>query len=181
MRNMHKLARLLFVVSLSSIVTACVTTHSSDGSSSGTALNSDYGARLPQTIDTAEKTIVVDPRVHAWGAYEGGRQVYAGNASAGADWCGDIHRPCHTHTGSFRIQSLGGPDCVSKIFPVGIGGAPMPYCMFFNNGQALHGVPSSEVGEGNFSHGCVRMHVADAEWIRYNFADIGTKVIVKPY
>lgn len=57
----------------------------------------------------------------------------------------------------------------------------MPYCMFFHNGQALHGVPPHEVGEGNYSHGCVRMHVADAEWIRYNFADVGTKVVVKSY
>jgi lipoprotein-anchoring transpeptidase ErfK/SrfK len=27
----------------------------------------------------------------------------------------------------------------------------------------------------------VRMHVSDAEWLRYNFVNVGTKVIVKPY
>jgi lipoprotein-anchoring transpeptidase ErfK/SrfK len=53
--------------------------------------------------------------------------------------------------------------------------------MFFNKDQALHGVPDSEVADANLSHGCVRMHVADAEWLRYNFVNIGTPVIVKSY
>jgi len=55
----------------------------------------------------------------------------------------------------------------------------MPYCMFFNGKQGLHG--SNQVVRGNVSHGCVRLHVGDAKWIRFNFATIGTKVIVKPY
>jgi lipoprotein-anchoring transpeptidase ErfK/SrfK len=45
----------------------------------------------------------------------------------------------------------------------------------------LHGVPDGEVVEGNISHGCVRMHVVDAEWLRYSFVNYGTKVVVKPY
>jgi lipoprotein-anchoring transpeptidase ErfK/SrfK len=61
------------------------------------------------------------------------------------------------------------------------GGAPMPYCMFFNRNQALHGSPDHEVVDGNISHGCVRMHVPEAEWLRYNFVHVGTKVIVRPY
>ena len=142
----------------------------------------DFSMRIPQHIHTAEQTVVVDPRVHTWGAYGAdGELVRAGQASAGSDWCRDLGHPCHTHVGSFRVFSLGSPDCKSHIFPIPRGGAPMPYCMYFNNGQALHGVPDSEVGEGNYSHGCVRMHVSDAEWLRYNFVDVGTKVIVRPY
>lgn len=142
----------------------------------------DYAMRIPQHINTGEKTVIVDPRVHAWGAYSAnGELVKAGIASAGSDWCRDLGRPCHTSSGSFRVYSLGAPDCKSRIFPIPKGGAPMPYCMFFNNGQALHGVPSSEVGEGNYSHGCVRLQVGDAEWLRYNFVNVGTRVIVKPY
>ena len=83
--------------------------------------------------------------------------------------------------GTHRVYSLGGPGCISHLFPIPRGGAPMPYCMYFSGGQALHGVPPYEVGEGNFSHGCVRMHVGDAEWLRYNFVNEGTKVIVRPY
>jgi lipoprotein-anchoring transpeptidase ErfK/SrfK len=178
-----RLGRTALLLSLTSLLSACVTTHhSGNGSESeGPQLSSNYAERIPQTIASNEKTIIVDPRVHVWGAYENGQLIKAGIASAGSDYCHDLGKQCHTRVGSFRVQSLGGPECVSHIFPVGIGGAPMPYCMFFNNGQALHGVPPSEVGEGNFSHGCVRMQVSDAEWVRYDFANIGTKVIVRPY
>ena len=55
----------------------------------------------------------------------------------------------------------------------------MPYCMYFHGNQALHG--SHETADANISHGCVRLHVGDAEWIRFNFANVGTKVIIKPY
>jgi len=139
-----------------------------------------YAARLPQQIATREKVIVIDPRVHAWGAYDSrGNLIRGGIATAGSHWCEDIGRPCRTRVGSFRIASLGNSDCYSKIYPVGEGGAPMPYCMFFNGGQGIHG--SYEVADANLSHGCVRVTVDDAEWIRYNFANVGTKVIVKSY
>lgn len=141
----------------------------------------NYSDRLPSHLATREKTIVVDPHVHAWGAYENGELLRAGLATAGSDYCPDLGRRCHTSVGTFRIYSLGSPNCKSSIFPIPRGGAPMPYCMFFNKNQALHGVPEGEVAEANLSHGCVRLHVPDAEWIRYNFATIGTKVIVKPY
>lgn len=141
----------------------------------------DYSSRLPQTVSSHDKMVLVDPRVHAWGAYQNGELVRSGLATAGSSWCPDIGRPCRTKVGHFRVQTLGAADCKSKIFPVPRGGAPMPYCMFFNGGQALHGVPSGEVVEGNISHGCVRMTVSDAEWLRFNFVNIGTKVQVNPY
>lgn len=141
----------------------------------------DYAARLPQSIDSQGKVVVVDPRVHAWGAYANGGLVKGGLATAGSPWCSDTKRPCRTSVGSFRIFSLGSPNCKSNLYPVGRGGAPMPYCMFFHGAQALHGSPSNHVVDDNISHGCVRMNVSDAEWLRYNFATVGTKVIVRPY
>jgi lipoprotein-anchoring transpeptidase ErfK/SrfK len=140
-----------------------------------------YTSRLPSTIAAqGEKVIIVDPRVHAWGAYTAdGKLLRSGLTTAGNKWCNDLGRPCRTRSGTFRIYSLGNSSCVSKRFPLGEGGAPMPYCMFFNGGQALHG--SYEVVAGNVSHGCVRMTVDSARWIRQNFARIGTKVIVRPY
>lgn len=142
---------------------------------------SNYTDRMPSSINAyGEKVIVVNPNVHAWGAYDSsGSLVRGGLATAGGDWCPDINRRCHTRSGSFRIQSLGSVSCKSHIYPLPRGGAPMPYCMFFNGNQGLHG--SYEVVDGNVSHGCVRLHVDDAEWIRFNFASIGTKVIVKSY
>ena len=63
----------------------------------------------------------------------------------------------------------------------------MPYCMFFNGGQALHG--SSDIQFDNISHGCIRLHVDDAKWLRYQFVEApgvannyrGTKVVIKSY
>lgn len=140
-----------------------------------------YYSRLAQQISGhGERVIIVDPHVHAWGAYtEDGRLIRAGLASAGSGWCHDLGRPCRTRSGTFRIHSLGDSDCYSKKFPLGEGGAPMPYCMYFNGGQGIHG--SYELAEGNISHGCVRISVSDAEWLRFNFAHIGTKIIIRPY
>jgi hypothetical protein len=146
------------------------------------ALSKNYAERLPQHISTTEPTVLVDPRVHAWGAYDAsGDLIRAGLASAGGNWCPDIHRACHTKPGVFRVFLLGNASCKSSRYPIPRGGAPMPYCMYFNRNQALHGSPASHVVEGNVSHGCVRMHVQDANWLRHNFVNVGTKVIIKPY
>ncbi|MBA3660542.1 MAG: L,D-transpeptidase [Gammaproteobacteria bacterium] len=127
-----------------------------------------------------EKLIVVDPHTHSWAAYSSsGQLLRSGIASAGANWCPDIGRSCRTRSGSFRIFSLGSRACKSSRYPLPRGGAPMPYCMFFNGNQGLHG--SNQLARRNMSHGCVRISVEDAYWLRHNFATQGTKVIVKPY
>lgn len=136
-----------------------------------------------------EKLIVFDPKLHAWGAYDtDGTLVRWGPATGGGKWCSDIGQSCRTKAGVFRVYSLGSSNCVSSKFPIPEGGAPMPYCMFFNGGQAFHGSPGGVI-KGNASHGCVRLFVQDAEWLRYDFIDPprasnnyrGTKVIVLPY
>jgi lipoprotein-anchoring transpeptidase ErfK/SrfK len=191
MRNAKWVMICSLVSVVSFLISSCATT--SGGKSNQTvATNSNstsktkptppanYASRIPKTINTAEKVVVIDPRVHVWGAYDSsGNLLKAGLATAGGDWCPDIGRACHTKPGSFRVNSLGSPNCKSSKYPVPRGGAPMPYCMFFNGGQGMHG--SYQVVEGNVSHGCVRLHVPDAEWLRYNFVNVGTKVIVKPY
>lgn len=145
--------------------------------------SSSFASRMPSHISPiGEKVVIVNPRVHAWGAYSpDGSLVKGGMASAGANWCPDLGRSCHTKTGTFRINSLGAGSCKSHIFPLPHGGAPMPYCMFFNGGQALHGAPAHEVVDGNVSHGCVRLQVSDAEWLRFNFVNVGTKVVIDSY
>jgi len=144
---------------------------------------------LPTSLDPlGEKLIIVNPQIHMWGAYdEDGKLVKSGIATAGASYCPDIGKPCRTKVGTFRIESLGDAGCRSHTFPVGRGGAPMPYCMYFNQGQALHG--SHEVVKANKSHGCVRLHKSAARWIRFNFAEepnsnnemLGTLVKIKSY
>lgn len=145
---------------------------------------------FPKNIPASgEKVVLVDPEELAWGAYDtDGVLLRWGPVSAGANFCKDLERECHTHSGSFRVYSLGSSDCFSTKFPLPDGGAPMPYCMYFENGQALHGEPNGLPGY-NASHGCVRMYVNDAEWLRYDFIEgptasnsyRGTKILVKTY
>lgn len=143
------------------------------------------GAPLPHFVkNTFEKFILVDPREHVWGAYTAnGKLIRWGVATAGADRCTDSGLPCRTKIGNFRIYLLGNNNCSSYKYD----NAPMPYCMYFNGSQALHG--SSEIEFANRSHGCVRIHVEDAKWLRYHFVEKpslannyrGTKIIIRPY
>ncbi len=128
----------------------------------------------------ANKVFVFDPQRTAWYAYDNGELVGSGAASGGSNYCRDIHRVCHTPQGVFHVQSKGSASCKSSIYPIGRGGAPMPYCMFFSKNYAIHG--SNEVPAGrNASHGCIRVHPSAAAWLSHNFIDIGTTVVVKPY
>jgi hypothetical protein len=144
---------------------------------------SKYALLLPQKINYGrEKVILVNPKVFAWGAYgRNGKLIRAGIATAGGDYCEDNQAPCRTKIGTFRIYSMGSENCYSKTYPKPNGGALMPYCMFFNGGQSLHGSPDKMLVEQNISHGCIHIRIPDAEWLRNSFADIGTKVIILPY
>lgn len=130
---------------------------------------------------TGNKTIIVDPNTHAWAAYEGdGQLVRWGRASLGKNYCPDIRRGCRTITGTFTIFSKKGAGCISSRFPVEThGGARMPFCMHFYKGYAIHG--SNDVPNANASHGCVRVPVSDARWLNQEFAEYGTRVIIRPY
>lgn len=140
-------------------------------------------------IDSEDaKTIIVDLSKLAWAAYDAkGRLVRWGPASGGKAWCPDVRGRCWTPDGDFSVLSRGGSKCKSKKFPIGRGGAPMPYCMFFHGGYALHGSP--EVPGYNASHGCVRLFPEDAKWLNQEFVDLsdnesktpGTRVVILPY
>ncbi len=180
MSTLLRLSSLLFSCSLFFLLASCATTRS-DGTSSYT----NYAERLPQQMDTGNrKVVLIDPNVHAWGAYDvDGRLIRAGIATSGGAVCPpDANESnCRTGSGTFHITSIGGGDCYSKKYPRPNGGGLMPYCMFFNGGQALHGSPDDIVVEDNISHGCVRIQIPEAEWMVNNFAHIGTKIIVVPY
>ncbi len=142
---------------------------------------------FPKKIDANEKQIIVDQDKLAWGAYDSqGQLVNWGPVSSGRDKCSDSNKDCRTMSGIFRIFSKENSHCSSDVFPIGRGGAPMPYCMYFHKGFAMHG--ASDVPGYRASHGCVRMFVRDAKWLNEEFAEIstdendqkGTKVIVRP-
>jgi hypothetical protein len=129
---------------------------------------------------TGKNVFVFSPAKLAWAAYDGtGRLVRHGRASGGAKWCADEGRPCRTPAGSYAVYRMKGADCKSSKYPIGRGGALMPYCMFFHGGYAIHGSP--DLPDYNASHGCVRVHPTDAKWLYNNFIRHGTRVIVQPY
>jgi hypothetical protein len=141
----------------------------------------DYSPFPQQAAATGNKRIVVSLSKLAFGAYDDNGELQSwGPVSTARGYCPDMHHGCHTPTGHFAIYDKGGPGCVSKKFPIGRGGAPMPYCMYFHGGFALHG--SYEVPGYNASHGCVRMLVDDAKWLNREFTsdESGVSVIVEP-
>ena len=133
---------------------------------------------FPPHKDThGKKLIYVSIHQQAFGAYnEKGDLIHWGPISAGRDYCPDVARSCKTATGNYRIFRKQGEDCESSKFPVETnGGAPMPYCMHYYKGFALHG---STLPGYNGSHGCIRLFFDDAEWLNKDFADIGTPITV---
>jgi hypothetical protein len=134
-----------------------------------------------------ERQIIVDQDKLAWGAYdEKGQLVNWGPIASGSDKCSDSNKACRTLTGIFRVFNKEGTKCKSDIFPIGKGGAKMPYCMFFHKGFALHG--SDDIPGYRASHGCVRLFTRDAKWLNEEFVSIsndqnnnkGTTVVVRP-
>jgi len=138
-------------------------------------------APFPRTVDVIGKnTVVVFPSELAWGAYDQhGHLVHWGPMSGGKSWCADTKEKCRTVSGMFEVYRKGSGGCKSRKFH----GAPMPYCMFFKGGFAMHG--SNSVPGYHASHGCVRMYTKDAKWLNRNFVllpkDGGTDVIVGGY
>lgn len=145
-------------------------------------------APFPLHLDgETEKQVIVDQEKLAWGAYDAqGNLVNWGPISSGRDKCSDSNKSCRTLAGVFRVFSKESVQCRSNVFPIGKGGAKMPYCMYFHKGFALHG--SNDIPGQRASHGCVRMFVDDAKWLNQNFVELsserngymGTKVIVRP-
>jgi hypothetical protein len=140
----------------------------------------DYSPFPLQIESTGSKLIKVSLKDLAFGAYSAeGALQYWGPISSGKGYCPDVGRRCSTPPGHYSIQSKQGPGCVSTKFPVGRGGAPMPYCMFFYRGYALHGSP--DLPGYHASHGCIRLLTKDAKWLNQDFTPGSyTAVIVSP-
>lgn len=119
--------------------------------------------------------VKVDLGKLAWAAYDdNGNLVKWGSASGGKAFCDDIGKACKTVTGTHTFYSKKGPNHKSNLFPVGKGGAPMPYSMHFQGGYALHG---GAVPDFNASHGCIRVPVQEAQWLNQNFVKVGSTKI----
>ena len=128
-----------------------------------------------------ENVFIFSPNEHTWAVYDkGGMRVGLGKATGGKDFCPDMQEECRTVEGRFRVFRKEDKECTSKTFPIDEGGgAPMPYCMFFHKGYAIHG--SANVSNLNISHGCIRVSKAAAKWISKYYIHEGSYVYVLPY
>lgn len=135
---------------------------------------------LPKRMNTkGKKLLYISLAKFAFGAYDSkGNLVYWGPVSAGANHCRDVGGSCLSKTGHFTVYRMHGKNCVSGKYPLEThGGAPMPYCMYYYKGFAIHG--STLSGFINRSAGCIRLFYDDAKWLNHHFVKIGTRVIVK--
>lgn len=159
--------------------------HPSYGLAQNNNYNLDYSYNVSSDTEyggprSGEGTFVFDPKHLHFKAYNpNGELVAEGKAIGGSNYCRDLGHSCHTPTGHFSVYHMGPAECHSSIFPLGRGGAYMPYCMFFHGGFAVHG--ATELPDYNASHGCIRIHPSAARWLYYNFVRPGTRVIVLPY
>ncbi len=125
-------------------------------------------------------SFIFNPQTLTWKAInDEGRVVRTGRGSGGRRYCPDVGRGCRTPSGVYNIISKGDAGCRSSRYPLGKGGAQMPYCMFFSKNYAIHG--SYEVPNYNASHGCVRVKPNEARWLSKRFMRIGTRVTIQPY
>lgn len=147
----------------------------------------DYSPFPKKIKPDGGKVVIVDQNKLAWGAYDAdGNIVKWGPIASGRTKCSDSNKVCLTMTGVFRVFSKENEKCKSDVFPIGKGGAKMPYCMYFHKGFAMHG--SDDMPGYRASHGCVRMFTRDAKWLNETFVDVtneaknqpGTKVVVRP-
>lgn len=152
------------------------------GASNSSSWGSDWFSSVPRTGPANSKgTIVFNPRESTFAAYDSsGGLVKSGRASGGMGWCQDVGRSCRTPVGTFRVFRKGPADCISNKYPLEEGGgAPMPHCMYFKGGYAIHG--SGYVPNRPASHGCIRVTPVNAAWLHRNFVKVGTVVKVKSY
>ena len=139
---------------------------------------SPFADREP--LKSKQPFLVVSLKQQAFGAFTAqGKLIHWGPISGGKGFCTDTMEYCRTVVGQFKITRKQGIGCTSSRFPLETeGGAPMPYCMHFFRGFAMHG---AKLPGRHASHGCVRLFTADARWLNEHFGKIGTPVIVKPY
>lgn len=128
-----------------------------------------------------QNIFIFDPNRLQWAVYDtAGNRVGMGKGVGGRDFCADIGEPCRTVEGEYTVFRKEDKDCTSKTFPIDEGGgAPMPHCMFFYKGYAIHG--SDNLPNKNASHGCIRVSKNAAAWINENYINPGALVIVLPY
>lgn len=123
-------------------------------------------------VSTGNKTVIIDPNKHIWGAYDAnGVRVAQGPVSMDKS----AYPACWTPAGTFTVYRKGS-SCASSATPAG--GTMMPYCLFLREGYTIY-APDRVPGY-NANNSCVRLYPNDAKWLDKKFMTIGTRVQVLP-
>ena len=137
-------------------------------------INTTYRENSPfpdKISSSSTKKIVINVNKQAYAAYDkSGDLVRWGPVNTGRE-DGEHNTP----RGRFKIYRKQGANCKSSSYPVPNGGAPMPYCMHFYKGYAMH---EYQMPGFAISHGCIRLNMTDAKWLN-NFSPIGTQVEIR--
>jgi hypothetical protein len=114
----------------------------------------------PASIPDGAKWILVDISQQTLTAYEGETAVYATLISSGKD-----HKESKTHAGLYQVEHKmsysdmhGEPDDPYDVDRV-------PYTLYFNKNEALHGAYWHDRFGWPASHGCINLALADARWL----------------
>ena len=114
----------------------------------------------PQSIPAGAKWVFVDLSQQTLTAYEGETAVYATLISGGKN-----HQESQTHVGLFQVEHKlaysdmhGEPDDPYEVDRV-------PYTLYFNGDEALHGAYWHNRFGSPASHGCINLALADARWL----------------
>ncbi len=117
----------------------------------------------------ANLLIRVDRTEQIMRVYEDGELTYVWPVSTG-------RRGYTTPTGSFSPYSLSRHHRSRRYH-----NAPMPYSIFYRGGYAIHGTNAIRRLGRRASHGCIRLHTANARELFYLVQDYGkeaTRIIV---
>lgn len=140
---------------------------------SGEAVQPLEVTEVPFASTTLMREIDINLATQTVSAIENGTVVNSWSVSSGA---GEFA----THTGSFQIgwktssQNMGNRDLTQ---PPNYFQPDVPWVMYFNGDEALHGVYWHSNWGTPMSHGCVGMPIPAAEWL-YNWSPEGVNVYV---
>jgi len=114
----------------------------------------------PQSIPADAKWVLVDLSQQTLTAYQGETAVYATLISGGKD-----RKESQTHIGLYQVEHKmaysdmhGEPDDPYDVDRV-------PYTLYFNKDEALHGAYWHNRFGSPASHGCINLALADARWL----------------
>lgn len=130
-------------------------------------LHNKIAYKIMQLQKSNQRWIEIDLPRQRLVAWEGNKPVYAVTVSTGKT-------STPTRTGTFAIQTkyrtarMTGPDYDF---------ADVPYTMYYDGGNAIHGAGWHNLFGNAVTHGCTNVAVNHAKWL-FDWADVGTPVVV---